>query len=258
MLQPPQTEIDSELQDSTPAMLQLPESEELRSHHQIEGSASQGVAPVSTTPQSTPGQYVNTPSQGEAPTYTEAQPESVSEAVPSPESAASGRFMPPQESPESFTPDPTPEPRVLSQAAPPPQQFDSTPQPFVTPTPEQGQHSAPHFDENAPPTGEAVSHDLTQPVSDSGIYVGGAASAQGVVGQSQGVPSGGGVPAAEGQQTEAGLIDREQPYQAQQVSTDSHDDAFRTSCYDWSHHQVFTATRLPRCCMLADVETEGE
>ncbi|KAL3153612.1 hypothetical protein ABBQ32_013217 [Trebouxia sp. C0010 RCD-2024] len=218
-LQPLQTEMDVEAQGSTPAMLQLPESEELRSRHQTQGSASQGAAPVSTTPQSTPGQYMTHLPQGEAPTYTEALPESVSEAVPSPESAASGRFMTPPESPESFTPDPAPAPRVLFQAAPPPQQSESTPQQFVTPTPEQAQHGAPHFAENAPSTGEAISHQLTQPVSDSGGYAGGAESAQGVLGQSQGAPSGEGVPASEGQQqTEAGLKDREQPFQAEQAT----------------------------------------
>lgn len=214
-------EATAELQDSTPAMLQLPESEELRSRHQPEGPASQGAAPVSTHSQSTSGQYVTPHPQGEAPVYTEAESERVSEAAPSPESAASGRFVTPPESPESLTQDPSPEPRALFQAAPPP---DGNPPQFVTPTPDQAQRGVPHLAENAPPLGEAVGHHLNQPVGDSGSYAGGAESAQGVLSQSQGVPSGGEVPASfEGQQQrEAGLTEGEQPYQAQQVSNNTY------------------------------------
>ena len=201
-------------------MLQLPESEEFRSHHQPEGRAFRETAPVSTPPlQSTSGQYVTPPPQGEVPTLTEAQPESMSEAVHTPESAASGKYVTPPESPESSPYDPAQESRALFQADPPPQP-NASPQQYVTPTPEQAQHDASRFAEHAAASTEAVGQGLTEPVDASGSHAGGPESAHGVQSQSQMVPSGQGMPlSAEGQQQrEAVPTESYQPHQIQQVS----------------------------------------
>lgn len=226
MLQLPESEVAGESQNSTPSMLQLPEAEELHSHHQPEGSAFQGAAPVSNPPQATAGQYVTPTPQGEVPTYTGAQSERVSEAAPTPESATSSQFVTPPESLAPFVQDPAPEPRALFQADPAPPQSGSTPPQFVTPTTEQAHHGEPQFEQHAPPPTEAVSHHLTQPVGGSGGYAGGAESAQGLLSQSQMVPSGEGVttPPVEGQQQgEAVPTEGTQPYQAQQVSSNTGD-----------------------------------
>ena len=199
-------------------MLQLPESEEFRSHHQPEGRAFRDSAPVSTSPlQSTAGQYVTPQPQGEVPTYTEAQPESMSEAFHTPESAASGKYVTPPESPESFPYNPAQESRAIFQADPPPQPYDSSPQQYATPSPEQAQRDAPVFAEHAAAPTEAVSQGLTHPVDDSGSYAGGSESAQGVESQSQMVPSDEGLPlSAEGQQERQAMpTESYQPHQAQ-------------------------------------------
>ena len=195
-------------------MLQLPESEEFRSQHQPEGRA------FSTPPpQSTPGQYMTPLPEGEAPTYTEAQPESMREAIPV-EPAASGKFVTPPESPESLPYDPAQESRAPFQAGPPPKVYDSSHQQYVTPTPEQAQQNAPRLAEHAAAATEAGGQGLTKPMDDSGSYAGGPESAQGVQSQSQMVPSGERLPVSgEGQQQrEAVPTESYQPNQAQQVS----------------------------------------
>ena len=232
-----QTEMAGQAQDLAPSMLQLPESEEFRSHHQPEGRAFRETAPVSTPPpQSTVGQYVTPSPQGEVPTYTEAQPDSMSEAVHTPESAASGKFVTPPESPESFPYDPAQESRAPFQADPPPQQYGR----FVTPAPKHAQHDVPRFAEHAAAPTEAVGQGLTEPVDGSGSYAGGPESAQGILSQSQMVPSGEGLPlSAEGQQQrEAVPTESYQPHQAQQVSN------VASECFVHSdHHSVLCITQ---------------
>ena len=233
-----QAEVAGQAQDPAPPMLQLPESEELRSQHHPEGRTFRESAPVSTTPpQSMAGPYVTPQPQGEAPTYTEAQPESMSEAVHTPESAASGKYVTPPESPESFPYDPTQESRAPFQADPPPQPYNSSPQHYVTPAPEQAQHGAPGFAEHAAAPTEAVGQGLTQPVDDSGSYAGGPESAQGVESQSQMVPSGEGLPlSAEGQQERQAMpTESYQPHQAQQVNnyTGGYQLASKSSYMSW-------------------------
>lgn len=228
-----QTAAAGQTQDLAPSMLQLPEAEELRSHHQPEGRAFRESAPVNSPPsQTTPGQDVTPPPKGEAPTYPEVQSESVSKAVHTPESAPSGKFVTPPESPESFPPEPAQEPRAPFLADPPSQPYDSSSRQYVTPTPEQGQHDAPRF---AAAATEAGGQGLTQPVDDSGNYARGPESAQGVQSQSQMVPSGERLPlSGEGQQQrEAVPTESHQPHQAQQVSNnndENHTVSYITGC----------------------------
>ena len=207
-------------QDPPPSMLQLPDSEELRSQQQPEGRAFREGTPVSNSPpQSTAGGQYATP-QGEVPTYTEAQPASMSQAVQTPESAASGKFMTPPESPESFPYEPTQESMVPFHTDSRPQHHDSTPQQYVNPTPEQTHHDVLHNSEHAAASSGAVGQRMTQPVDDSGSYAGGPESAQGSHTQSQVVPSGEGMPlSAEGQQhEEVTPTEGYQSHQPQQVS----------------------------------------
>lgn len=165
-------------------MLQLPESEELRSHRRPEGVATKEAAPFTDSAQPTAGQYVTPMPEGETPMYSEAQPESMSEAVHGPESAESGKFMTPPESPESLTQDPPLDTGV-------PFHTDSAPQQYVNPTSESAQHGTPEFEQVAAPT-EAVSQHLTKPLGDSGSYGAGSESGQGVQNQPQMLPAGGG------------------------------------------------------------------
>lgn len=252
-----QAEMAGQAHDSTPSMLQLPDSEELRSHHQPEGGRAflEGTPVSNSPPQSTAGQYATPLPQGEVPTYTEAQPESMSEAIPTPESAASGKFVTPPESPESFPYDPTQESRVPFQADTRPHQpYDSTPQQYVTPTPEQAQHDVPHFAEHAAASSEAVSQRLTQAVDDSGSYTGGPESAQGVYNPSQVVPSGEGTPmSGEGQlQGEVTPTEAYQSQQGQQVShstikTIVHPDSQLPFCTD--PLLLYTVNTMVKSCM---------
>ena len=108
----------------------------------------------------------------------------MSEAVHGPESAESGKFMTPPESPESLTQDPPLDTGV-------PFHTDSAPQQYVNPTSESAQHGTPEFEQVAAPT-EAVSQHLTKPLGDSGSYGAGSESGQGVQNQPQMLPAGGG------------------------------------------------------------------
>ena len=208
-----QADMAGQAHDSPPSMLQLPDSAELRSQHQPEGRALREAAPGSSSPpQSTAGQHATPMPQGELPTYRGVQPENRSEAVQTPESAASGKFMTPPESPESFPYEPTQESRVPFQADTRPQHHDSIPQQYVTPTPEQAQHDVPHLAGHAAASTE-------KPVDDSGSYAGGPESAQGTHSQSQVAPSGEGMPlSAEGQQQREVIpTESYQSHQGQQV-----------------------------------------
>ena len=180
----------AQVQEPSPSVLQLPESEELRSYHQPEGVAAKEAAPFTDATQPSAGQRVTPMPEGGTPTYSEAQPQSMSEAVHGPESAASGRFMTPPESPESLSQDPPVDTGV-------PFHTDTAQQQYVTPT---AQHGVPESKQVAPPT-KADSHHVTQPVGGSGSYGAGPESAQVVQEQSQVLPSGVGQPSQlEGQQ----------------------------------------------------------